>query len=201
MVCSHHPPYHTGFNRLARLIIVHVSHSWISGAIVSIVKSTLDHAPIYVLHPFLNDLRHHRSIEVEIFHLHVASLDSPPRKAKSGLHSAANRIEKKVLAMSVVAYHLSSFDSSSYCSSSMSGMAALNGSMTSFRPWHTTVSVHCPLDFYTGYMRQLKGERALPVTPWFSGGLINLWMEIEESQLVRYCCWCTIVIQLASTVL
>ncbi|CAN0148625.1 unnamed protein product, partial [Bubo scandiacus] len=51
-----------------------------------------------------------------------------------GLHSGAIGMEKNALAMSVVAYHLAAFDSSSYWSSSMSGTAALIAGVTSFRP-------------------------------------------------------------------
>lgn len=47
--------------------------------------------------------------------------------AVCGLHSAAKEIEKNVLAVSAITYHLPSFDSIH-----MSSMAALSGGMTSF---------------------------------------------------------------------
>lgn len=55
-------------------------------------------------------------------------------KANRGLHSAARRMEKKTLAMSIVEYYLAAFYSNSYWSSSISGTAILSRGMTSFRP-------------------------------------------------------------------
>ena len=60
----------------------------------------------------------------------------------------------------------------------MSGMAAFSGSVTSFRPRQPTVSLHSPLDFRTGHMGLLKGERSPLGSPvnesaygWESGSL------------------------------
>lgn len=55
-------------------------------------------------------------------------------KANWGLHSAVKETEKNTLVISVVAYHLAAFDSSSYGSSSMSGTSVLSGGMMSLRP-------------------------------------------------------------------
>jgi len=43
-------------------------------------------------------------------------------------------MEKNALAVSVVAYYLTAFDSSSYWNSNMSGIATLSGDETSLRP-------------------------------------------------------------------
>ena len=56
-------------------------------------------------------------------------------KTNCDLHSAAKRIEKNALTMSIVASHLAALDSISYWSSNMSGTAALSGGFTSFRLW------------------------------------------------------------------
>jgi len=51
-------------------------------------------------------------------------------KANCDLHSSAKGIKKNAVAMSIVAYHLAALDSSSYCSSNMSGTATLIGTVT-----------------------------------------------------------------------
>lgn len=55
-------------------------------------------------------------------------------KANCGPYSAAKRTEKNTLSISIVAYCLAAFDSSSYWSCSMSNVEALSGGLTSFRP-------------------------------------------------------------------
>ena len=61
-------------------------------------------------------------------------LDTSPCESKLWPHSAAKETEKNVLAISIGAYHLAIFDSTSYWSSSMFNMAVLNGCMASFMP-------------------------------------------------------------------
>jgi len=67
----------------------------------------------------------------------------------------------------------------------MSGMAALSGGVTSFRPRYSIVSLHSPVDFLTGHMGLLKCERVLLITAWLSVWRISWWMGRIESRFVR----------------
>lgn len=103
-------------------------------------------------------------------------------------------IEKNALARSAVAYHLATFGSRLYWSSSLSGTAALSSGVTSFRPQQSTVILHSPLDFHTSLLGLLKGELVLLITPWIFSQQMILWMGIREFQLVQYSCQCNIVV-------
>ncbi|RMC21412.1 hypothetical protein DUI87_02277 [Hirundo rustica rustica] len=57
------------------------------------------------------------------------------------VHVRARGMEKKALAMSIVAYYFAALDSSSYWSSSMSGTAVLNGGVTSFKGYKNSPTI------------------------------------------------------------
>lgn len=62
------------------------------------------------------------------------------------------------------------------------------------QPAKSTVCLHSPSDFLTGCMGVLKSEQISLITPQLFSKEMLSWMGHRETWLVRYCCFCTVMV-------
>lgn len=111
--------------------------------------------------------------------------------------AATKGIAKNALALSVVVCHFAAFDCSTVPTEVLtSSTAALSSGIASFGPQLSARGLHSLLDFRTGHVELLKGERVLLIAPCLSNSFISSWTGIRKSQLVQYCHQCTVVIMI-----